>query len=98
MGSLATWRRAALAKHKTSDSVEDEPVSSSDERESLQRSTSEILPKRTSSSWVRWWKSTPRNTVRSEKLPLAPVANGPSTPLRESPSSLSSSKKVCFFS
>lgn len=58
MECLVKWREAALAKPANARALEEEeePLSSSDEQEpepGLELAT----PKKTSSSWVRWWRS-----------------------------------------
>ncbi|KAH8118653.1 LNS2-domain-containing protein [Phellopilus nigrolimitatus] len=55
MDYLVKWREAALAKPTNARALEEEePLSSSDEREP---SAERVAPKKTSSSWVRWWRS-----------------------------------------
>lgn len=68
MECLGKWRQAALAKPKNAQALEEEePLSSSDEREP---ESVRAAPKKTS-SWVRWWRS-------SRTQPPTPAA--PSTP------------------
>lgn len=67
MGALVLWRTTALQSHPTDlpsrapspvPQSEEEPLSSSDERDEIKRSNSdpvELSRKPTSSSWSRWW-------------------------------------------
>jgi phosphatidate phosphatase LPIN len=67
MDALVLWRTTALQSHHTdlpsrapspSPQSEEEPLSSSDERDDIKRSDSdpiELSRKPTSSSWSRWW-------------------------------------------
>jgi len=67
MGALVLWRTTALQSHPTdlpsrapspAPQSEEEPLSSSDERDEIKRSNSdpvELSRKPTSSSWSRWW-------------------------------------------
>ena len=73
MGALVLWRTTALQSHPTdlpsrgpspAPQSEDEPLSSSDERDEIKRSNSDpvdLLRKPTSSSWSRWWSRSRSN-------------------------------------
>lgn len=70
MDCLGKWREAALAKPKNTLALEEEePLSSSDEREP---ETVRIAPKKTS-SWVRWWRSS-RTEPQTPANPATPAA------------------------
>ena len=73
MDCLVQWRETALAKPVNARAIEEEePLSSSDEREPETAQEIASPPKKTSSSWVRWWRSS-RNTEAAPK----PVASSP---------------------
>lgn len=58
MDCLVKWREGALAKPVNARAVEEEePLSSSDEREPETEQEIASAPKKTSSAWVRWWRS-----------------------------------------
>lgn len=58
MDSLSVWREGALAKPANASAFEEEePLSSSDEREPDIEEQKPAAPKKGSSSWVRWWRS-----------------------------------------
>lgn len=68
MDCLGDWRQAALAKPKHARALEEEePLSSSDEREP---ETVRAVPKKTS-SWVRWWRSS-RTEPQTPAEPAVP--------------------------
>ena len=91
MVALVTWRDAALAKPTNASALmEEEPLSSSDEREpdEMQKTT----PKK-SSSWVRWWRSSRSEAPKTEparqpeqRPTLAPSASAPADQVRSRPS------------
>ncbi|KIM91230.1 hypothetical protein PILCRDRAFT_811742 [Piloderma croceum F 1598] len=73
MDALVLWRTTALQSHPTdlpsrgpspAPQSEDEPLSSSDERDEIKRSNSDpvdLSRKPTSSSWSRWWSRSRSN-------------------------------------
>lgn len=73
-GCLVKWREAALAKPLNAKALEEEePLSSSDEMEPEQLTT----PKKSSSSWVRWWRSSRSEgpaQPKPEPTPSRPVS------------------------
>lgn len=74
--ALVTWRDAALAKPTNVSTLsEEEPLSSSDERES-EDTTDKSTPKK-ASSWVRWWRSSRSDTT---KMPTTATANSKEPP------------------
>ena len=74
MDCLEKWREAALAKPVNARALEEEePLSSSDEREP-ETGSDRTTPKKSSSSWVRWWRSS-RSEPQSKSQTPPPEAS-----------------------
>ncbi|KZW04195.1 LNS2-domain-containing protein [Exidia glandulosa HHB12029] len=73
--ALASWREVALGLRRTA-MVEDDPLSSSDERDPAPDRATPTQSARTTSTWSRWWRGSKTQAAvgSSQTLPVAATA------------------------